>query len=189
MSDGRGSSMPLKASIAYCLAIILGFAAISKLEGPAAFFKAAPAKLLTGADPAYGLAIGLLAGVLGAVASEIFTRKTHWGRALARLLHQILGGLHVVDAILLALLSAVGEELLFRGVLLPYVGLASSSAIFGFAHLVPRKRLWVWSIWATAAGLAFGWMAIATGGLLAPIAAHFAVNAAGLVSISLGRKP
>jgi membrane protease YdiL (CAAX protease family) len=102
------------------------------------------------------------------------------------MLRSVIGMLHPLDALLLALLSSFGEELIFRGVLLPYAGLYGSSFIFGLLHLVPRKRMWVWSVWAVAAGLALGWLAVSTGGLMAPTLAHFGVNFVGLYA--LGRR-
>jgi membrane protease YdiL (CAAX protease family) len=39
-------------------------------------------------------------------------------------------------------------------------------------------------VWAVAAGFGLGWLALASGGLLAPITAHFLVNAVGLLTIS-----
>jgi membrane protease YdiL (CAAX protease family) len=78
-------------------------------------------------------------------------------------------------------LSSLAEELAFRGVVLPYLGLAASSFLFGLAHIVPRRGLWPWSLWAMAAGVLLGWAALRTGGLLAPLTAHFVINAVGLL--------
>ena len=73
------------------------------------------------------VALGILAGVLiglGFVfASRFATHRFEWGRALHRDLRNLLGPLPGRDILVLALASAVGEEIFFRGALLPAVGL------------------------------------------------------------------
>ena len=49
---------------------------------------------------------------------------------------------------MLAALSAIGEELLFRGVLQPTIGLVAQAVLFGLAHQIPGKSRWVWAGWA-----------------------------------------
>lgn len=85
-------------------------------------------------------------------------------------------------AVYLALISSVGEELLFRGAIQPYTGLVFASAIFGLAHLGP-EGVSVWTIWAFFAGLLIGWIYQATGSILPAIAIHFLVNATSLLRL------
>ncbi|MDF1553187.1 MAG: CPBP family intramembrane metalloprotease [Deferrisomatales bacterium] len=173
------------AVFAYAAACVVSLAALPHLQGPMDTFASEHSgQVLLGQDPLQGLLWGLGAGAILAGAGQVFTRWTAWGRRLDRLLKRLLGGLHPTDAVLLAALSSLAEELVFRGLLLPYAGLAVSAGAFGLAHLVPRRGLWPWSVWAVAAGFGLGWLALASGGLLAPIAAHFLVNAVGLLMIS-----
>lgn len=170
------------AALAYAGTCVLVLALLPALEAPLETFGAAhPGRVLLGADPASGAAWGLGVGAALAGAGQVATRFTAWGRQFTRFLQRFLGGLHPADALLLAALSGAAEELLFRGLLLPYTGLAVSSALFGLAHLVPRDGLWPWALWAAAAGAGLGWLALATGGLLAPIVAHALINAVGLL--------
>lgn len=67
--------------------------------------------------------------------------------------------------------AGLGEEWLFRGVLQPVLGYWLTSLIFGLAH-VGGIRMLAFGIWATGMGLVMGGLAIATGGLIAPIVAH-----------------
>lgn len=176
------------AAFAYAGTCVLVLALLPLLEAPREAFGAPHAgRVLLGRDPVPGLLWGLGLGAVLAAAGQAMTRWTPWGRKLSRLLSRLVGGLHPADALLLAALSGLAEELLFRGVLLPYLGLLASSALFGAAHLVPRQGLWPWSVWAAVAGLALGVLAQATGGLLAPAVAHVAVNAVGLVLLA-GRR-
>lgn len=89
----------------------------------------------------------------------------------------------VLLAGVLVLLQCWAEEALFRGWLQPvmchrwgaWVGLAATSLLFGLAHSV-RTPSPIAVVNATLAGLTFGLLALRTGGLAAPIAAHFGYN-------------
>jgi membrane protease YdiL (CAAX protease family) len=176
-----------RAAFAYGLGIILALVTIFWLKKPLSFYGATRGEeFFLGRDPWESVLFGLAAGGALIVLGELFMRFTHWGKAVVRMLRTVVGLLHPVDALLLAFLSSFGEELIFRGVLLPYLGLYGSSFVFGLLHVVPRKKMWVWSVWALGAGIVLGWLAIRTGGLLAPTLAHFGVNFLGLYF--LGRR-
>ena len=85
-------------------------------------------------------------------------------------------------AIYLALISAIGEELLFRGAIQPFTGLFFASAMFGLAHLGP-EGISLWTIWAFCAGLLLGWTYDATNSLWPPILAHFLLNAISMLRL------
>jgi membrane protease YdiL (CAAX protease family) len=119
---------------------------------------------------------GLLVGLVSVGLSEALTRATKLGDQLADLLGESLSGLTMGDAMLLALASGMAEEMFFRGALQPAVGLGWASLIFGACHFMPRRELAIWSFYALAMGLAFGWLFEWTGHLAAPITAHVVVN-------------
>lgn len=84
------------------------------------------------------------------------------------------------DLIWLGLLPGMSEELLFRGVMLPAIGLtgfglAISSLCFGVLHFSGSQH-WSYVVWATVIGLVLGFSAIETGNLLVPILAHVSTN-------------
>lgn len=120
--------------------------------------------------------LGLMFGVATVGLSELLTRSTSLGDALADTLGRSLSGIRPADAVLLALASGTAEEMLFRGALQPAVGLFWASLIFGACHFLPRRELFVWSLFAAAMGFALGWLFEWTGQLAAPISAHVAVN-------------
>lgn len=122
------------------------------------------------------LVAGLCVGLVSVAVSEVLTRWTGLGEALADVLAESLTGIGRSDAILLALASGMAEEMLFRGALQPAVGLFWASLIFGACHFLPRKELALWSVYAVAMGFAFGWLFEWTGQLLAPVVAHSIVN-------------
>ena len=85
-----------------------------------------------------------------------------------------------MDLIWLGLLPGLSEELLFRGVMLPALGLnlaavAFSSLLFGVLHLSGAGQ-WPYVVWATIIGFALGYCALITGNLFVPVVAHIITN-------------
>jgi hypothetical protein len=78
--------------------------------------------------------------------------------------------------LVLAVLSAVGEEMLFRGLLQPYVGLGLQAVLFGLLHQMPGPSRWVWVAWAALVGFGLGAIFELTGSLAGPVVAHAVVN-------------
>ncbi|WP_425428909.1 CPBP family intramembrane glutamic endopeptidase [Aphanothece hegewaldii] len=84
------------------------------------------------------------------------------------------------DLIWLGLLPGLSEELLFRGVMLPALGLdltavIVSSCLFGILHFSGSQQ-WPYVLWATVVGLVLGYSAMVTGNLLVPTLAHIVTN-------------
>jgi membrane protease YdiL (CAAX protease family) len=125
-----------------------------------------------GAAPAIGAVLGL--GVVGL--TRVATKRFRWARDLHTSFHDLLGPLTGREIVILALASSVGEELLFRGALLPWVGVWVQATVFALLHIGPGKRFLPWTASALVLGLAFGYLAQWTGNLGGPIAAHFAIN-------------
>jgi membrane protease YdiL (CAAX protease family) len=85
--------------------------------------------------------------------------------------------LGVREIVVLALCSAVSEEIFFRGVLQREVGIVAASAVFGLLH--PLGVAYV--LWAGAVGAGLGGLFVATGSLAAPAAAHGVYNLVALL--------
>jgi membrane protease YdiL (CAAX protease family) len=124
--------------------------------------------------------LGLLGGALVIALSSQLTRRTRAGERLARALAEVLGPLRPEQAWLLAGVSGVAEAAFFRGALQPVVGLVAASVLFAAAHFVPRREMWLWSLFSLGAGLLLGGLYEATGALLAPIVTHVVVNGVNL---------
>ncbi len=122
------------------------------------------------------IGLGLAAGVALMLISRGLARWWRFAKALETELRTLVGGMTTSRALLVALVSSLGEEALFRGVLLPAMGLMLSSAIFGLLHVGSQGRFWVWSLLAFGAGALFGGLTLMTGTLLAAIVAHATVN-------------
>lgn len=122
--------------------------------------------------PLVGLAVGL--GVVGL--TRLATRHFQWARDLHASFHDLLGPLTMREIFILATASSVGEELLFRGALQPWLGVWLQGAVFALLHVGPGKRFVPWTVSAFVLGVAFGGLASWTGSLGAPIVAHFTIN-------------
>ncbi len=119
------------------------------------------------------LVSGLLGRLFGAAGAR--TALPAGGMALA------------VDLMLLCVLPAVGEELLFRGALQGLMRPAGSAAailapalLFAFLHLDPAQELT-----ALACGLFLGWLAERTGSILPGMLLHFANNCLAFLDLYL----
>jgi membrane protease YdiL (CAAX protease family) len=83
-----------------------------------------------------------------------------------------LRGLSLDEIVLLAGAAGIGEEVLFRGVLQPAMGLWLTSLVFGLLHaLTPTYFLL-----ATLMGLYLGWLQLETDNLVVPIGVHWAYD-------------
>ncbi|HPG27395.1 MAG: CPBP family intramembrane metalloprotease [Spirochaetaceae bacterium] len=151
-----------------------------RFGGESILYPGGPDTIAAAWDPVVAGLAGAGVGLAVVLSSELMTRFTRLGRALADLLGESLAGIGVGDALLLALASGLGEEMLFRGALQPAVGLVWASVIFGACHFLPRRELALWSLWAVLVGAGFGWLFERTGHLAAPVAAHVVVNAINL---------
>ena len=87
-----------------------------------------------------------------------------------------------ISLIVLALLPAIGEELLFRGVFtralsgVPIVAIVGSAVLFSAYHLQPPQMLGTFPL-----GLALGLLAVRSGSIVPGMIAHFLNNATVLV--------
>ncbi len=137
-------------------------------------------------EPA-ALALGALAGALLWGTIPFLLRSPEMRRVWDRVLLPFSGGLGTRDIVAIALLSGVTEELFFRGVLLPELGLVLSSLCFGALHALCTAYF----VWATLVGAGLGALALATGSLATPIAAHAIYNFGALLLLrrSAARAP
>jgi hypothetical protein len=150
--------------------------------------------LVAGSGPwVRDVAAGLLAAaVLGAVNYWLLCRapSVRPVRAVRRVYRDLLKPLFAEigrrEVVVIAVAAGVGEELLFRGALQPEIGLIPASLVFGALHTGGRGTF-AFGCWVAVMGAALGWLAVASGGLLAPIVAHAAYDAAALVYIRWGR--
>ncbi|TVU18593.1 hypothetical protein EJB05_34700 [Eragrostis curvula] len=97
--------------------------------------------------------------------------------------NQVLTSLEPLDYIVVSCLPGISEELLFRGALMPILGLNWISALiigalFGVLHLGNGRR-YSFAIWATFVGFAYGIGTLASSSIIVPMASHSLNNIIG----------
>jgi membrane protease YdiL (CAAX protease family) len=122
------------------------------------------------------LVLGLAFAVVTIAATRIAVVRWAWVRRLHLELRPIAKGLGSPTLVTVAVLSSIGEELFFRGFLLPLLGVVAQAAVFGLAHQMRGKSRWAWVGWATLVGLCLGAIFALTGSLLGPLVAHALIN-------------
>jgi membrane protease YdiL (CAAX protease family) len=144
---------------------------------------------LAGDSVALSLALGALTPLATVSAGLLAYRLLPALRAIAEeLAPRLVDGAGRGSLLLVSLFSGVGEEVFFRGAVQQEFGLVAASLLFGVVHVGPDRRYLVWTLWAIAAGFLFGVLYDVSGGLLAPILAHAAHNAATLLLWKRSRK-
>ncbi len=90
------------------------------------------------------------------------------GEFLRGVLGPALSQCSLMELAWVALLAGLGEELLFRGALQPFLGLPLASLLFALAHCITPT----YALLTGLMGLYLGWLAKATGNLWVPITTH-----------------
>lgn len=111
-------------------------------------------------------------------------RKVSAARNLEDELARLLAPLAVAEALSLALISAVAEELFFRGALQGALGVLPAAVLFALLHAGPGKAYRIWTLFALAGGLALGALVALRGPLGGAIVAHLLVNGVNLVRLA-----
>jgi membrane protease YdiL (CAAX protease family) len=124
-----------------------------------------------------GAGVGL---VISTVSAAVYRLWPAYRQNADTYLELVIKPLTWPDLVWLGLLPGLSEELLFRGVMLPslglnWVGLMGSSLCFGVSHLSGLKQ-WPYALWAATVGLFLGYTALASQNLLVPILAHIITN-------------
>jgi membrane protease YdiL (CAAX protease family) len=126
------------------------------------------------------LGMGVCVATAAIAATRTLAGRAGWARALHAALRPAVEGAGDASLFAVAIASGVGEELLFRGLLVQVVGVLAASLLFGVLHQVRGSARWGWMALATGIGLVFAVIFRATGSLLGPIAAHALINGANL---------
>jgi membrane protease YdiL (CAAX protease family) len=128
----------------------------------------------------WSVAMGLALGGATVLATRAVVRTASWARTLHEALRPAVRGADGVTLACMALASGVGEEIFFRGLLVPLLGVVASSVAFGLLHQVRGPARWVWAAWASAMGALFAVVFCVTGSIAGSIVAHVLINGANL---------
>lgn len=132
------------------------------------------------------LGLGLACGGGLVLAWRGLSRVAEPARRLESRLAELVASLSVTEAVGLALLSGLAEELLFRGAIQPAWGFWPATILFALLHTGRERVLWWWTVSAFLAGALFGLLFAWRGNLTAPIVAHVLVNALQLPRLLAG---
>jgi membrane protease YdiL (CAAX protease family) len=127
-----------------------------------------------------GVIIGLLIVFFTFLSFKIFP----WLKGMEDFFTDILGHLNLSSILALALLSSLAEEILFRGILLTYLGFWISSILFGVLHFPIKKILIPWTIFAHAVGFLFAWLMETYQNLAMVSLVHFTINFINLIILT-----
>jgi uncharacterized protein len=132
---------------------------------------------MTVGDLGVGISLGL--GLTG-LSSIVYAVWSTYRESADFYLTMVLKPLAIPDTIWLGLLPGLSEELLFRGVMLPAIGLdpigiVLSSLCFGVLHMTNIQQ-WPYAVWATFVGIILALTMVETGNLFIPIVAHITTN-------------
>lgn len=133
-------------------------------------------------QPSYSTILRGLAACVPMLAMLWLLSASHWQplvslrRQVERVVSELFGQSQWWELAMVSLAAGLGEELLFRGALQPWiaswtspgVALVVVSVLFGLAHALSAAYFAL----ATAIGFYFGWLALAYDDLIAPIVAH-----------------
>ena len=175
-----GRAVPLVVG-AYAIVGAVGLG-IAALRGEPNVFVCESYRLGDGAASGHlaSLAGGLALAITIIAATRYLVRTTAWAAALHEDLRPMARALGTGAIVPIALASSIGEEVLFRGALVPWLGVIASSVLFGALHQMRGRSRLSWVVFAAVVGLMFGGLFRATGSLLGPIVAHALINGANL---------
>ncbi|MEP7126817.1 MAG: type II CAAX endopeptidase family protein, partial [Byssovorax sp.] len=125
--------------------------------------------------------LGLAVAAFLIVMTRLTVPRFAWARRLHEELRPVARDFTAGQILLIAGLSSLGEELLFRGLLTPWIGVVPAAILFGLAHQIKGPSRWIWAAWATVVGLSLGAIFALTGSLVGPLLAHAVVNGVNLV--------
>jgi len=150
-----------------------------------------------GLDGAGAVIASLVLGAAVAAATIAATlrlvRGATWASALAADLRPTIDGRDGAGLVALAIAPSVGEELFFRGFLIPLlasfldlglglgaarpVAVVAAAIAFGALHQVRGRGRWAWALSAAAVACALGSVFVVSGSLVGCVVAHAAINA------------
>lgn len=179
--SGLARRMALRVAGGYALLATLATAIALALRDGVPWVHPSPWMVMT---PTSALATSALLGFTLAMGVVFTTRiavgRFSWARRLHGELRPVARDLSIGHILILAGLSSLGEELLFRGLLTPWLGVPLSAILFGVVHQIRGPSRWVWVVWATGVGAALGAIFALTGSLVGPLMAHTMINAINL---------
>jgi membrane protease YdiL (CAAX protease family) len=125
---------------------------------------------------AFDLSAGIGVGLALALVWRLVAALAPPARTLEALLGAAIGPLAASEVVALALISALAEEVAFRGALQEAIGYVPAAIAFGLLHVGPRRLYLIWTALALLGAFVLGALVATRGNLLPAIAAHLLFN-------------
>jgi membrane protease YdiL (CAAX protease family) len=128
---------------------------------------------------AFSLVLGGVFAAAVVLGTRVLVVNVGWAKTLHRDLRPMTSAL---DGTGIMVISALAEELVFRGLFMPWLGLLPQALLFGVVHAqLSGPSRWVWVAWASVVGLALGAIFALSGSLLGPMLSHALINGLNLL--------
>lgn len=190
-SEGNSTTLPSRSTVLKACSVTSGLIAVLGLAIRQISHAAASGGLpvFDCSEVSFDFEVWHLELIIGLVVLISFSRYTllktwaDFAESSEAANRQVLTSLEPLDYVIVAFLPGISEELLFRGGLLPLLGLnwkgaLAVGALFGVLHLGSGRKV-SFAIWATFVGLAYGYATIVSSSLVVPIASHALNNLVG----------
>lgn len=143
--------------------------------------------------PGRGLLLGVvLALVFAAIvvaSTAVMVTRFDWARSVVYELGPFALGLTGPQLVALLGVAGLAEELVFRALLGPTLGVVVSSLLFGLVHQMGGKGRWPWVAWAFFVGLGLAAIYAVSGSLLGPLLAHAIINGVNVARVRRMQAP
>jgi len=157
--------------VAVVAASVLGFLRDLPFDHPSPWLTLGSAK-----GASLGLVLGLCFAAFVVASTAFVVARFDWAKSVAHELGPFALGLSRPQLVALLGLAGLAEELIFRALLAPTLGVLVSSVLFGLVHQMGGKGRWPWVIWASLVGLGLACIYAASGSLIGPLLAHALIN-------------
>ena len=128
--------------------------------------------------------LGILLGLVVVQLSRVLSQYTQWAKKLDEDFAAYFVHSSSLELTGMAIMSALAEEVIFRGWLQAYLGWILTSILFGILHIPPKKEHWPWTLSALLMGFVLGALFEWRASVTAPFIAHFTINYFNLHALS-----
>ena len=165
-----------RVNVVLCIYGILGFVGllIFKLSGHSNIYLSPTTTIHSSLW--FGPLSGICVAGLFIALSTYANRKFTWAQKMSQHFRDVFGSTSHFEIFIIAFASSLGEELFFRGMLLPLFGLWPQALLFALLHIGPNRSFLPWTLSAFVMGLAFGAGTLFFGNLGFALIAHFTIN-------------
>jgi uncharacterized protein len=175
--------------LVYGIVAVLAASVLAFLRDPPFDHPAPWVTLLAERGLVLGVVLALVFAGVVLASTAVLVARFEWARSVAHELGPFALGLTGPQLVALLGLAGLAEELVFRALLAPTLGVVVSSLLFGLVHQMGGKGRWPWVFWAFLVGLGFASIYAVSGSLLGPLLAHAIINGVNVARVRRMQTP